>query len=189
MTDDASKQNSRRRQRDEQHVQRTPAEPSLLLAMAVLLALVVIGLGFWAFDQRSSLQDVQGEITRLERELSRLRDNADSTSYRLMATPDGPPSASGTAFLSLSGSGVLAVSNLPAPRSGQGYQIWYFPTGGKRATPGGFLTLDANGQGFALLPADAAPAATIGISLEPTEGSSRPTGPLLITGSLGGARG
>jgi len=170
-------------------MEQMPAQPNLLLAMAVLLALLVIGLGFWAFDQRSSLHDAQGEITRLERELSRLRENADSTSYRMMATPDGPPSASGTAFLSLSGSGVLSVSHLPEPQSSLGYQIWYFPAGGEGAIPGGFITLDANGQGFALLPADATPVATIGISLEPTRGSPSPTGPLLLTGSLSGARG
>lgn len=189
MTDDASSRHSRSDRVKEQHGEWTPAQPTLLLAMTVLLALVVIGLGFWAFDQRSSLQGAEAEIARLERELSQLRENADSTSYRMMATPDGPPSASGTAYLSLSGSGVLAVSNLPEPQSGLGYQIWYFPAGGEGAIPGGFITLDANGQGFALLPADATPVATIGISLEPTGGSASPTGPLLLTGSLSGARG
>lgn len=189
MTDDAPSPYSHSPHRGEEHLERMPAQPNLLLATTVLLSLVVFGLGFWAFDQRSNLQGAEAEIARLERELSQLRENADSTSYPMLATPDGPPSASGTAYVSLSGSGVLTVSNLPEPQSGLGYQIWYFPAGGEGAIPGGFITLDADGQGFALLPADATPVATIGISLEPTGGSASPTGPLLLTGSLSGARG
>lgn len=169
--------------------QRIRAHPRSLLTAAVLFGLVVVGLGFWALDLRSDLQIANREISRLEGEIAGIRANADSTSYRMTATPDGPPSASGSAYLSITGSGVLAVANLPPALAGMGYQLWYFPAGGGDPLPGGLVTLDANGQGFALLPADSGPVATLGISLEPRAGSTTPTGPMLLTGSLSGARG
>lgn len=165
------------------------ASRGLPLFTAILLGLVTIGLGFWALSLRADLQAAGHEITRLESEIAQVRASADATTYRLTATPDGPPSASGTAYLSISGSGVLAVANLPVPSAGRGYQLWYFPTGGADPFPGGFVTIDANGQGFSLLPVDVGPVATLGISLEPIQGSTSPTGPMLVTGSLSGARG
>lgn len=159
------------------------------LTTAVLLGLIVIGLGFWALNLRSNLRATDNAIARLESEIAQIRANTDATTYHLTTTPDGPPSASGTAYLSVSGSGVLTVAHVPTPPSGMGYQLWFFPTGGANPLPGGFVTIDAHGQGFSLLPVDMGPIATLGISLEPVAGSTSPTGPMILTGSLSGARG
>ncbi len=168
---------------------RIGAFPGFPLAAAILFGLLAIGFGFWALGLREDLQAAKAEVSRLESEIAQIRANADATTYRMTATPDGPPPASGTAYLSITGSGVLAVANLPVPQQGMGYQLWFFPTGGGDPIPGGFITIDATGQGFALLAADVGPVSTLGLSLEPISGSTSPTGPMLMTGSLGGARG
>lgn len=69
------------------------------------------------------------------------------------------------------------------------YQLWYFPTSGGDPHLGGNAAIDANGQGLALLAADVGPVATLGISLESAAGDATPAGPMLLTGSLSGARG
>lgn len=185
MTDDVPE--SRSFFRPVKHWTDLKPRPSMLAAF--LLATTAIGLGLWALDLRSALDASSEKNGRLEREIARIRENADSTSYAMATTADGPPSASGTAYLSISGSGVLAVTNLPRPPAGMAYQLWYFPTGGDNPVPGGPVAIDAQGQGFSLLAADAGPIATLGISLEPTAGSTTPTSPMLLTGSLSGARG
>ncbi len=69
------------------------------------------------------------------------------------------------------------------------YQLWYFPTSSGDSLPRGSVSIDAKGQGFSLLAADVGPVATLGITLEPTAGNTTPSGPILLTGSLSGARG
>lgn len=185
MTDDAPEPRSHPQPDND----RTGTKPGRSMLAAFLLAMSAIGLGMWALDLRSRLDTANDEISRLEGEIAQVRENADSTSYAMATTPDGPPSASGTAYLSISGSGILAVANLPQAPAGMRYQLWYFPTGGQAPLPGTPVPIDAKGQGFSLLALDVGPISTLGITLEPIAGSTTPTGPMLLTGSLSDARG
>ncbi len=107
----------------------------------------------------------------------------------MATTPNGPPWTFGTGYHPITGSGVLIVANLPQPRAGMNYQLRYLPTSGGDSLPGRSVSIDAKGQGFSLLAADVGPVATLGITLESTAGNTTPSGPILLTGSLSGARG
>ncbi|MER6914547.1 anti-sigma factor [Streptomyces sp. NPDC000594] len=70
---------------------------------------------------------------------------------------------------------VLTVSGLPAPASGRTYQLWLDHDGTLR--PAGFL----RGDGSVLIDGDPADATAVGLTLEPSGGSPRPTtAPLLL---------
>lgn len=163
-----------------------PAWPTIVAVAAVILALIT---GFWALSLRDDVANLQSDNRALSSEIDLLRQQANATAYQLAPTADAPPNAGGTAFFSLNGSGVIAVSNLlPAPE-GRSYQVWYFPSPDAEPLPGATFDVDADGSGFMLIPADVGLFTDITITLEPETGSTSPTGPIHLSGSTGGARG
>jgi hypothetical protein len=157
----------------------------VLFALAALLLLAV----FWAVSVRSDLNEARDEIGSLEAEIDLLRSQANATAYNLAPSADAPPNALGTAFFSLDGTGVISVSNLAATPEGRSYQIWYYPTAEAEPIPGSTIAVDEHGSGFTLIPADVGVFTTVTITLEPLAGSTSPTGPMILTGTTGGARG
>lgn len=166
-----------------------PTDPRLPWLLTGLLSLLFIGALIWGIGQRDSGDDAQATKEALTRELAQVRAGANATAYALVPTKDGPADARGTAFYALTGSGMLQVAGLPAPAAGRRYQLWYYPAANQQPIPGGTFTLDAQGIGFILIPSDVGPFTALGISLEPEKGSQQPTGPLLLTGTVNGARG
>ena len=160
--------------------------PTIVAAIAVVLALVT---GFWAFSLRGDVTDLEGDNRALASEVELLRQQANATAYHLAPTGEAPPNATGTAFFSLDGTGVISVSNLAPAPEGRSYQIWYFPSPDAEPLPGAAFTVDANGSGFMLIPADVGLFTDVTITLEPETGSTAPTGPIYLSGSTGGARG
>lgn len=80
---------------------------------------------------------------------------------------------------------VLLVEGLPRPAIDQAYQLWLIGPTGPRT--GGFLRPDAQGQTIQVLP-DLRGTDVIGVTLEPADGSTQPSSPLLITGRISTAR-
>lgn len=166
-----------------------PSDPRLPWLLTGLLSLLLIGVIIWGVGQQDKAHDARASNETLTRELAQVRAGANATAYTLQPTKDGPADARGTAFYALTGSGMLQVAGLPAPAAGQRYQLWYVPEPDAKPIPGGTFTLNEQGIGFTLIPSDVGRFTSIGISLEPEKGSQAPTGPMLVTGTVNGARG
>jgi hypothetical protein len=162
---------------------------SWLPAIAGLLVIITVIVGVWAFVQRAELTDLRSDNRALTSEIELLRQQANATAYRLAPTGDAPASASGMAFFNLDGTGVIAVTNLDPAPEGRSYQIWYFPSPDSEALPGATFTVDDSGTGFMLIPADVGLFTDVIVTLEPLAGSTTPTGPIVLSGATGGARG
>lgn len=163
--------------------------PLLPWSIASALAIAAIVLSIWNVDVRGDRDRVQERLATALQDNAILRQQANATAYQLTRTEQGPANASGTAFFSLSGSGVLTVANLPQPESGRVYQLWYLAGPMNPPIPGGAFATDAQGVGFMLIPSDVGQFNEIGISIEPEGGSAAPTGPMLLTSAVSGARG
>lgn len=153
-----------------------------------LTALLVASL-FWAVSLRGNRDDAYTRVTELQAEIDQIRSQANATVYQLNPTAESPPNAHGSAFFSLSGTGVISVVNLDPVPVGRGYQVWYYPTSDAEPLPGATFSVDDHGTGFMLIPADVGVFTDISVTLEPEAGASSPSGTVILTGSTGGARG
>lgn len=158
-------------------------------ALLIVTAVLAIASGAWALTMRSSLDSANREVAALQSEVDLLRQQANATAYELAATPDAPANAHGTAFFSLSGTGVITVANLDQLAPGRLYQVWFYPASDAEPYPGATFSVDADGTGFMLIPADVGMFTDVTVTVEPETGSTSPTGPVILTGSTGGARG
>lgn len=159
------------------------------LAIILIVGVLVIASVGWTLSMRSSLDDANDKVAELQAEVDLLRQQANATAYMLAPSPDAPANAHGTAFFSLNGDGVITVANLDQLAEGRLYQAWYYPTSDAEPYPGATFSVDANGTGFMLIPADVGLFTDVSVTLEPETGSTSPTGPVMLTGSTGGARG
>ena len=159
--------------------------------MVILLVLIglVLASVLWAVSVRSDLGAANDRIASMTAEIDELRAMANATAYQLAPTAEAPPEAQGTAFFSLNGTGMISVSNLAAAPEGRSYQVWYYPTADAEPIPGATFAVDEHGSGFMLIPADVGVFTNIAITLEPVAGTTSPTGPVILTGATGGARG
>jgi hypothetical protein len=154
-----------------------------VLALALVIALV------WAISLRSELESTRDDLAAAQAEIDTLRAQANATAYQLLPTADAPANANGTAFFALDGTGVIFVANLDLAPEGRSYQVWYYPSADSDPLPGATFQVDATGVGYMLIPADVGLFTQITVTLEPAAGSTAPSGPLLLVGSTGGARG
>ena len=81
--------------------------------------------------------------------------------------------ANATLLVSRSGEAVLAARRLPPLAAGNVYELWVIA--GDRAQPAGLFR-----GSLATLTRPVPPGATVAVSVEPSGGSSRPTGPLVL---------
>lgn len=158
------------------------------IAWIGLAALMVISL-IWAVSLRSDRDRDEERVANLQTEVATLREGANATAYPLLPGPGAPANAGGTAFFALDGTGVISVINLDPAPAGRSYQVWYYPTTESEPLPGATFPLDENGTGFMLIPADVGVFSTVSVTLEPEAGTTIPSGPLILEGSTGGARG
>ncbi|MDQ4099020.1 MAG: anti-sigma factor, partial [Chloroflexota bacterium] len=154
-----------------------------------LLFLAGIGLLVWGFGLRSELDAVRANLADESAQLALVRANANATAYTLIPTAEGPELARGTAFIRPEGSGVVEIVNLPPLDATQRYQLWYYPEGDGAPLPGETLTLNEDSIAFSLIPADVGTFRAVGVSVEPAAGSQAPTTPIILLGTVGGARG
>jgi Anti-sigma-K factor rskA len=83
-----------------------------------------------------------------------------------------------------SGSGVVAIHDLPQPPAGRAWQLWYLR--GNDRISGGMLWPDQRGNCYAMVavPPDVDSFDAIGVTEEPNTGSAWPTSPRVITAKL-----
>lgn len=153
-----------------------------------LTAIIVISV-LWATALRGERNRAEERVAALASEVATLREGANATAYPLLPAPEAPANAGGTAFFALDGTGVISVINLDPAPSGRSYQVWYYPTTESQPLPGATFSVDENGTGFMLIPADVGIFTTITVTLEPEAGTAKPSGPLILEGTTGGARG
>lgn len=164
----------------------SPTDPWIIAAAAVLGAIV---LAVWATSLRSELEDAEDRVAALTAERDELREASTAQVFTLSPTAQGPGNASGTLYLTAGGSGVLSAVNLPELDEGEAYQAWFLPPDEGEPIPGGTFAVNDRGIGFMLVSADVGAIRGISISAEPADGSTEPTGAMLLSGSASGARG
>lgn len=157
--------------------------------MAAASLLVGLGLLVWNINLLNDVDAIGRDLDAAIEESATLRSNANATVYQLVPTGDGPANANAQAWFSIQGSGVLSVANLPQTTGDGVYQLWYITDSPTTPIPGGTFTVDDTGQGFMLIPADVGTISSIAISQEPSGGSQSPTGPILLSSDIAGARG
>lgn len=159
-----------------------------LIGIAVLL-IALLGSIWWGFGQRDDKDAAEANLEQAQMHMAQQTSQTNAIAYRLNATPNGPERGSGTAFMPLTGSGVLNVVNLEPIAEGQALQLWYFVSDETPPVAGGTFPIDANGSGFLLIPADVGTFGGLGISIEPSAGSISPTTPMILQGSVSTSRG
>lgn len=158
--------------------------PTLIAVICVVLAIMT---SIWAIVNHNRVASLEDEAQDLRQDISVLRENANSTAYVFEATDIAPPNLQGVAFIRTSGSGAVAISNLPPAGDNDVYQLWLV-NADDSATSAGALITNENGQGFALIPADSSGYTRIAISLEQA-GATQPSGEFLLTTEVNPARG
>ena len=174
---------------DMAQVKRPGLRASPAAVAALILAIAGVGIFLWALILQGRVNDLQGEADAQATQLAQIRLQSNATAYTLSPTADGPPTGSGTFFFSLPDQrGALVARGLNSAPAGQTYQIWYLQTG---SDPVAGPTFAVTAQGDAVVPltANVVTFDGVAISLEPENGSDRPTTPLLLQGLLGGAAG
>jgi anti-sigma-K factor RskA len=170
-------------------------------ALGLLVALAALVLLFGLNRQVSRLQ---GEVAALQTALlaqaSRIEQFNQELGQVNARLPQGTPSALTTFALNgtaaqpgahgqlltdpNSHSAVLVVDGLAPLESGRIYQVWLIKSEVPQSA--GFLNVDSHGQGVSLLAPDQAIGSfdALGISIEPVQGSLKPTGDIVVLGEL-----
>jgi anti-sigma-K factor RskA len=143
-----------------------------------IAAALAIFCGLLAFDR-----------VRLERQLANVR-AADplmqTTFFALAPSAPAPPDAKATvAWQPGRQSGVIRISNLPAPQSGKDYQLWVVDAEHKDPISAGIVRVDKNGVAqVRFKPVEKAEhVKAFAISLEREGGVPKKEGPILLVGS------
>jgi hypothetical protein len=166
-----------------------PSGTAIPWVIAIAAVIGCIGLAAWTTALRDDIDAAEERVAALTTERNQLREAATASVFDLTPTAEGPANGGGTLYLTATGSGVLTVVNMPDLAEGETYQAWFLPPDEGEPIPGGTFTVDDRGIGFMLVAADTGAFRGVAISLEPEAGSETPSGPMLLTGAAGGARG
>jgi len=162
--------------RDERRVART-RRLDWVLRIAAVAAIVVVG----AYGL--GLQGQLDRAQRFDRAVAAVVQAAGQPDAKTVVLKPGEgASATGIAAVAADGSVVLAIHDLPATSGSQVYETWVIV--GKQApvAVGGF-TVDSTGTAaFTTRPATTPSGATIAVTLEPKEGNTAPTLPIVAAG-------
>jgi anti-sigma-K factor RskA len=147
------------------------------LRIAAVIAIVVAG--YWGLDLQRQLDRSQ----RFERAVaSVVQTAAQSGSKTVILAAAGDAHASGIGAVAPDGSVVLALRDLPATSGSQVYEAWVIVGKAAPIAVGGF-TVDSNGTAsFTTRPAATPAGAVIALTLEPNEGNTAPTLPIIAAG-------
>lgn len=181
---------------------RSSALPGWLAAAAALV--LASGLGLWALQLRTSLEDMRARVDRAESEVVEMRRTLDQSVAQtrvlqahndVQFAPDmqrvdlaGQPVSPGStarAFVSRSRGLAFAASQLPALPADKAYQLWVIPQG-QAPVSAGLLQPDAGGNAstFFPMPAGIPPPEVVAVTIEPAGGVSAPTGDKVLVGVI-----
>jgi len=187
---------------------RAGALPAWLAAAAAVL--LASGLGLWALQLRSSLDEMNARVERAEQQvvaLQRTLGEAQTQTRVLQAhndvlfAPDTlrvdlagqatvAPASSARAFVSRQSGMAFTANQLPALPADKAYQLWVIPQGSAPVSAG-LLKPDATGHAtlFYQVPPDMPPPAVIAVTVEPAGGVPAPTGDKALVGAVPTAAG
>jgi anti-sigma-K factor RskA len=176
--------------------------PGWLAAAAALL--LASGLGLWALQLRTSLDDMRARVERAEADVVELRrtlDRSEAQTRVLQAhnavqfAPDmqrvdlagqqAAPGSTARAFMSRTRGLAFAASQLPALPADRVYQLWVIPQG-QAPVSAGLLQPDTGGSAstFFEMPAGLPPPEIVAVTIEPAGGVPAPTGDMVLVGTV-----
>jgi Anti-sigma-K factor rskA/Putative zinc-finger len=150
-----------------------------------------------SFGSLAWIANLQRQVASLESEVGAARDRAARYdrvvqmlgSYQIAVRQLTPTvqtmRTGGMVYLDpVSGSGMVAIHDLPQPPAGRAWQLWFVR--GTDRISGGMLWPDNRGNCYAMVavPPDVGSFDAIGITEEPSAGSAWPTSPRVITAKL-----
>jgi anti-sigma-K factor RskA len=160
--------------------QRLPWLSPLPAGAMALLVLLAVGLLVWGLRLQLEVREQKGTLAE-ERQL--IRAIAGGAAFSQLSGTESAPGASGTLVYAFSkDQALLVVRNLPPLSRDKVYQVWSIT--GKEPTGMGIFTLTSALEQLVPLSTDFSGADAIGISIEPKGGSSKPTGAIVLLGSL-----
>jgi anti-sigma-K factor RskA len=168
-------------------------------ALAAVAAAFILGLTGWNVALQRQIGTVQNEVTMLDAQLSAQAETValgTLVSDRRFARPltstsgEGPYSSSGgpAGYLYADPAGGIGLMNcywMPALVADQVYQVWLVKADGTRDN-GGTFTVDERGNASVIIraPANFSAYKSVGVTAEPTGGSTGPTTPRVVWTNL-----
>jgi anti-sigma-K factor RskA len=148
-------------------------------ALRIAAVIAIVAVGYWGLDLQRQLDRSQ----RFERAVaSVVQTAAQAGSKTVILAASGDARASGIGAVAPDGSVVLAMRDLPATSGSQVYEAWVIVGKAAPIAVGGF-TVDSNGTAsFTTRPAPTPAGAVIALTLEPNEGNTAPTLPIIAAG-------
>ncbi len=141
--------------------------------VAAVFFLTSVGLGVWNYVLRQELASVQ---------------QRPALQGALVATADARGALGRLDWLNGREPTLLVtVTNLPPPPAGLVYEAWVIDAQGPK--PAGTFVTTPDGHGVVVLTRPATPGSVIAITVEPTPGTSAPTGKVLLKGTAEAGQG
>jgi anti-sigma-K factor RskA len=156
--------------------------------------MVIVAAWFWrqSDDLAQRVARLQSESVEQQSQLEQAREvartlTAPDALIVPVAAPNAPPQPQGKAIYVRDKARLIFVaSNMPALPPQKAYELWLIPTQGA-PIPAGVFKPDAHGSAVVIhppLPAGAV-AKAFAITVEPEQGSSTPTMPIIMMGAGG----
>jgi hypothetical protein len=148
-------------------------------ALRIAAVIAIVAVGTWGLNLQGQLDAAR----RYESAVASVVQVANQTGAKTVVFKAGEgATASGIGAVGPDGSVVLAMRDL-APTSGsQVYEAWVIVGEAAPVPVGGFTVSGDRTAGFTTRPMATPPGAIIALSLEPSEGSTAPQGPIVSTG-------
>ena len=148
-----------------------------VLRIAAVVAIVAVGA--WGLNLQRQLDQAQ----RFDRAVAAVVQAAGQPGSKTVILAAGKDvKASGIGAVAADGSVELAIRDLAATSGSQVYETWVIVGAQAPVAVGGF-TVDSNGTAsFRTRPATTPSGAVIAVTLEPKEGNTAPTGPIVAAG-------
>jgi len=181
----------------EPRAQKTPARARSMWAflpwLATVALLLVAGL-FWQQSDRLAQQvaRLQDQSAQQQAQLERAREvvstltSTDALRVTLVAAQTPPQPQGKAIYVKDRSSLIFLASNMPALPPQKAYELWLIPTNGA-PIPAGVFKPDARGSATVIEPTLPAgvEAKAFAITIEPEQGSSTPTMPIVMMGAGG----
>jgi anti-sigma-K factor RskA len=162
------------------------------LRIAAVIAIVAVGA--WGLNLRGQLDAAQGQLATAQSQLAAAQrfDSAVAAVIQAAGQPGAKPvvlaaaegsKANGLGAVRPDGSVVLAMRDLPATSGSQVYEAWVIVGEDAPIAVGGFPVDPSGTASFTSRPATTPAGAVIALTLEPNEGSTAPTGPIVSVGT------
>ena len=161
------------------------ALPRWRFVAAILAVLIMVAVGIIRFRQLSAAQaNLESQLNQYHSVVAMLADSQ-AQSVGMIGTEAAKGSSATLLYNPQQTTAVLLVHSLPALSASQSYQLWMIDSTGKRDS-GAVFTIKAGATGGSVylvsVPRPLKDYVRCGVSIEPSGGSPRPTGPAVLTG-------